>query len=225
MLARALKEMVTKELPELRAEMKRLRDENERLRQIARDDPHGLPTTQGSGKKMEKKESPTKQRSDETGSEDLVTCAEFVMGDYAKHKRDNASWFSPPFYTQQKGRRMCLEVLANGDGEGKGQYISVYLYFMCGEFDGDVAWPFRGSLVVELLDQKPTKGGGNAAYRQTIRYAESTRKEYCDRVLDGERSKHAKGLIKFIHLSEIPVRFLKKDSLRFRICRHKLASR
>ena len=32
---------------------------------------------------------------------------EFTMTDFEQHKRDDDRWYSPPFYTQPKGYKMC----------------------------------------------------------------------------------------------------------------------
>ena len=47
---------------------------------------------------------------------------EFTMKDFAKHKSDSSDWFSPPFYTDTYGYKMCIRVEARGKAE---RYISV----------------------------------------------------------------------------------------------------
>ena len=49
---------------------------------------------------------------------------EFLMKDFEKHKRDGSDWFSPPFYTDIYGYKMCIRVEARGKAE---RYISVCL--------------------------------------------------------------------------------------------------
>ena len=60
---------------------------------------------------------------------------------------------SKPFYTGPKGYKMCLGVFPGGNGDGKGNSISVFIHMMKGECDSELKWPFRGSVVVELLNQ------------------------------------------------------------------------
>jgi len=61
-----------------------------------------------------------------------VLPTKLTMTNFAQHKIDDESWFSlsdnwysPPFYTHPQGYKMCLNVDANGYGDGKGTHISV----------------------------------------------------------------------------------------------------
>lgn len=146
----------------------------------------------------------------------LLKVAEFTMENFAQYKRENKEWFSPPFYTSQKGYRMCLEVLANGQGSTRGQYVAVYSYLMRGEFDDVLEWPFLGELVIELVDQESAR-----YHAQSIRYTKVTPMKYASKVLKTERSMFGKGVPNFIHLSELPNKFLKEDCLVFRILRNR----
>ncbi len=60
---------------------------------------------------------------------------------------------SPPFYTSKDGYKMRMRLYPNGDREGKGTHVSVYLQIMKGEFDAILPWPFRRKITVMLLDQ------------------------------------------------------------------------
>lgn len=113
---------------------------------------------------------------------------------------------------------MCLEVLANGDGQRRGQCVAVFAYFMRGEFDDDLDWPFVGEVVVELVCQAPT---GNS-HARVISYTPVTPRKYAERVVKTDRSPFGKGLPDFVHLSELPNWFLKNDCLVFRVlrCKH-----
>ena len=62
--------------------------------------------------------------------------------------------FSKAFYTSLNGYRMCLGVFPGGNGEGKGTHVSLFVHLMKGENDSELKWPFRGSVVVELLNQQ-----------------------------------------------------------------------
>jgi len=78
---------------------------------------------------------------------------EIKMTKFAEMKRGNIQWYSLPFYTHQRGYKMCLSVCANGWGPGKDRYVSVYAYLMRGEFDDHLKWPFRGHVVIQLCNQ------------------------------------------------------------------------
>lgn len=218
MLARGLKDIVKESSrfqTETAAELCRLKAENGRLKETLEElDPTSYKTPI------------VILNSDSTdqakGSSDIpkivmVTVAEFTMNGYGKHKRENASWCSPAFYTYQRGNRMCLEVCANGDNGVRGQYLSITAYFMHGEFDSEVIWPFQGDLVIELVNQ-----GKGLSLRHTLRYTKATPKEISNRVTTGDCALRGKGVQKFVHLSELPSKFLKNDSLRFTILRYKM---
>ena len=49
---------------------------------------------------------------------------------------------------------MCLGVFPGGNGEGRGTHVSLFVHLMRGDNDSELKWPFRGSVVVELLNQQ-----------------------------------------------------------------------
>ena len=52
---------------------------------------------------------------------------------------------------------MCLKVHADGFKSGRGTHISVYTCLLRGEFDSQLRWPFRGTIVIELVNQLEDK--------------------------------------------------------------------
>lgn len=64
------------------------------------------------------------------------------------------SLFSPPFLTSPHGYRMCLRMYLNGDGEGKGTHVSLFLVLMKGEHDSILPWPFTQKVTLGLIHQK-----------------------------------------------------------------------
>ena len=48
---------------------------------------------------------------------------------------------------------MCVGIYANSYGEHKGEYTSVSVHLMKGEFDDELKWPFRGQITIRLLSQ------------------------------------------------------------------------
>ena len=157
----------------------------------------------------------TDQKMNLNSPENLLLIAEFTMSNYFELKRENKQWISPPFYSQQGGYRMCLQVLANGHGNTKGKFISVYIYMMRGEFDDQLPWPFRGDVVIRLVNQNTD----SLHHQKTIKFTENTPDVCAGRVLDSEMSSDARGIPDYIHLSELLSKFLKNDSLVFRILR------
>ncbi|XP_031570478.1 TNF receptor-associated factor 2-like [Actinia tenebrosa] len=63
------------------------------------------------------------------------------------------SFYSPAFYTDPHGYKMCARIYLNGDGMGKGSHISLFFVVMRGEYDALLQWPFRQKVTMMLLDQ------------------------------------------------------------------------
>ena len=81
-----------------------------------------------------------------------VPPVEFTMTDFLQKKDTNTKWTSPPFYTHQQGYKMCLQVYANGHGDGEGTHLSVFVALMRGEHDKHLEWPFEGDISYQLLN-------------------------------------------------------------------------
>ncbi|XP_040891337.1 TNF receptor-associated factor 5 [Toxotes jaculatrix] len=65
---------------------------------------------------------------------------------------------SVPFHTGRCGYKMAVKVYLNGDGEGRGTHLSLYVVLMPGDFDALLPWPFRQTVSLSVLDQS---GAGN----------------------------------------------------------------
>lgn len=65
---------------------------------------------------------------------------------------------SVPFHTGRCSYKMAAKVYLNGDGEGRGTHLSLYVVLMPGDFDALLPWPFRQTVSLSLLDQS---GAGN----------------------------------------------------------------
>ncbi|KAJ8038382.1 TNF receptor-associated factor 5 [Holothuria leucospilota] len=61
--------------------------------------------------------------------------------------------YSHDFYTERKGYRMCVQVNLNGDGNGKGTHLSVYIFLKEGPDDSYLSWPFQRRVTFTLLNQ------------------------------------------------------------------------
>ncbi|KAE8600560.1 hypothetical protein XENTR_v10013311 [Xenopus tropicalis] len=82
--------------------------------------------------------------------------------DYERKKREAmegraVSIFSQHFYTSWCGYRLCARAYLNGDGSGKGSFLSLYFVVMKGEFDSILLWPFKQKVTLMLLDQSGKK--------------------------------------------------------------------
>ncbi|XP_077341855.1 TNF receptor-associated factor 5 isoform X1 [Lithobates pipiens] len=82
--------------------------------------------------------------------------------DYERKKREAVegrvvSIYSQHFYTSRCGYRLCARAYLNGDGSGKGNYLSLYFVVMKGDFDSLLSWPFKQKVTLMLLDQSGKK--------------------------------------------------------------------
>ena len=78
-----------------------------------------------------------------------------MVPEYNYKKINNSRHESEPFFTS--GYKMCLDVYANGEGDGEGSHLSVYLYILHGPHDDQLDWPLKGSFTIELLNQLEDK--------------------------------------------------------------------
>lgn len=80
----------------------------------------------------------------------------FRMTMFSHFKSSDKIWYSSPFFVQN-GYQMCLAVHPNGDQEGKGTHISVYIHLMAGPNDDSRNWPllFNDIVTVSLVNQNP----------------------------------------------------------------------
>ena len=62
-------------------------------------------------------------------------------------------YFSQPFYTSRDGYKICCRMYLNGDGSGKGKYISLFFALMKGDYDPLLRWPFQQKVTMTLLHQ------------------------------------------------------------------------
>ena len=140
-----------------------------------------------------------------------IPCAvDFTMTNFKQKKKDNTIWYSPPFYTGPLGYKLCLSISANGQGEGKGQYVSASFCLMKGEFDDQLKWPFTESLQIKLLNKDHSKDD-----RVTVvHFSNST--SAGSRVTMEDRSTNSYGIAKFISHESIQ-NYLQNDSLKLQV--------
>ncbi|XP_041641836.1 TNF receptor-associated factor 5 [Cheilinus undulatus] len=83
--------------------------------------------------------------------------------DFRKRREAEAKGQSPcltssPFHTGRCGYKMAAKVYLNGDGEGRGSHLSLYVVLMPGDFDALLPWPFKQNVSLSVLD---ISGAGN----------------------------------------------------------------
>lgn len=65
---------------------------------------------------------------------------------------------SDPFYSAHNGYKFEVELYPDGyhtneNANEKGEFMSIYLRILVGEYDGLLIWPFNDSVVFTVLDQ------------------------------------------------------------------------
>ena len=143
----------------------------------------------------------------------LIPSTVLTMNDFQQHKKDGDEWYSPSVYTHHHGYKIRLGVYANGHGPGEGTHLAVTLYFLKGNYDLRLKWPFRGVISFRLLDQ--VKGEDHKT--DSLTYDVRVRDRVCSRVTEGERAKFGLGLNKFISHTKLESKYLQNDILQFQI--------
>ena len=151
---------------------------------------------------------------------------QFVMTDFEKYKRNEQQWIGPPFYTHIGGYCMCISVDAIGTDDGYGTHFSVYVNLMKGEYDSHLRWPFRGSVTIELLNQRKNEGN----FEETILFTHDTAREVAGKVQMGEIAESGLGISKFFAHTELGynarknIEYLRYDCLRFKVSKVEVSS-
>lgn len=118
---------------------------------------------------------------------------------------------SPGFYTGRPGYKLCLRLhLQTPNAPRCSNYISLFVHTMQGAYDGQLTWPFQGTIRLAILDQGPesqhhtevmeTKPDLQAFQKPTI-----------------QRNPKGFGYVTFLHLHQLSQRaFVKDDTLLIR---------
>lgn len=104
---------------------------------------------------------------------------------------------SVPFHTGRSGYKMAAKVYLNGDGEGRGSQLSLYVVLMPGDFDALLRWPFRQTVTLSVLDQS---GAGN---HRSLSFRPDTTSKSFQRPAAESVSNVAVGFPCFIPLNEL----------------------
>ena len=131
---------------------------------------------------------------------------------YKYKKKNKIEWYSDPFYTHNKGYKMCLCINAATNVKG---YLSMALYLMKGPHDDELTWPMGENFDIQLLNQ--IHDNSHISSRVSFRGASN---ESADRVIDATRAVHGRfKLISNKILSKITPRcqFLRGDCLYFQV--------
>ena len=143
----------------------------------------------------------------------------FMVSEYSYKKRNDCTHDSEPFLSSPTGYKMCLVVYANGEGDGEGSHLSVYLQTLHGPHDDNLDWPLKGTFIIELLNQLEDKNH----HRMTL--------EFSDHQNINKPSGNAWGFHTFIKQSDLNfnssknTQYLKDDKLYIRVISKVASSR
>ena len=130
---------------------------------------------------------------------------ELVMDGFAANKREGKCWYSEPFYTCPRGYKMSMAV------KNEASHLSVFIYVMRGEFDAELEWPYRGTILIQLLNRDNTKKN----FIQLLSFNNAPEASV-KRVKEGDRSGTGWGYAQFIANTEL-TKYIKNDSLYFKV--------
>ena len=141
------------------------------------------------------------------------------MEGFQEKKESDECWFSDPVYSHFGGYKMCLNVDANGSGDGKGTHVSTYAYLMRGENDDNLKWPFKGTIKVSLLNQLED---GQHRTREPWSPDRDIPEDSSGRVTGKERAASGWGHPKFMSHQDLQTvgencQYLKDNTLFFRV--------
>ena len=162
--------------------------------------------------------------SDWTRTDTPVPPVTMVMRGFISWKTRDLAWNSPSFYSHIGGYKMCLSVDTNGQGSDAVRHMTVIVYIMRGEYDDNLVWPFRGDVILHLVNRKVDEGH----VERTIHFNDSTPDDVAGRVMEGERAPRGWCLDQFISHSALGygrnTEFFDKDTLEFRVTSVKVYS-
>ena len=72
-----------------------------------------------------------------------------TMTEFEYKKRNEVHWFSPPYFTHFNGHKMCFSLKFSRITT----YIIICSYMMKGPYDDHLQWPFKGKVIIQLLNQ------------------------------------------------------------------------
>lgn len=118
---------------------------------------------------------------------------------------------SPGFYTGRPGYKLCLRLhLQTPNAPRCSNYISLFIHTMQGVFDGQLTWPFQGTIRLAILDQGP-EGQHHVEVMETKPDLQAFQKPTI------QRNPKGFGYVTFMHLHQLSQRaFVKDDTLLIR---------
>uniref|UniRef100_A0A1X7VWS2 MATH domain-containing protein n=1 Tax=Amphimedon queenslandica TaxID=400682 RepID=A0A1X7VWS2_AMPQE len=137
---------------------------------------------------------------------------------FERIRLQNVFW-SPSFYSSDRGYKMCLKVYPAGTGLGENSHVSIYCVLMKGEYDNELKWPFTADVVVDILNWMHD----SHHHRVVLKVNEDSVHSSRTRVDQANELGHGWGNSKAIEFGSLfptnssPVQYLLDDCMRIRI--------
>ncbi|XP_019857635.1 PREDICTED: WEB family protein At4g27595, chloroplastic-like [Amphimedon queenslandica] len=154
-------------------------------------------------------------------SEPHTLPVEVLMTSFDSHHKSNKHWYSPSFYSHEKGYKLCLRVRANGESQGSGTHLSIHIHLMRGDYDDVLKWPVRGKVTLEILNRNRDKNH----FSGDIEFNDDSNPEATGRVINGIQISSGtaafvgQGGATFVPQDLLFQDHLKDDSIRIRVAR------
>ncbi|KAM8893362.1 TNF receptor-associated factor 6 isoform 1-T2 [Spinachia spinachia] len=118
---------------------------------------------------------------------------------------------SPSFYTGRPGYKLCLRLhLQTPNAPRCSNFISLFVHTMQGAFDGQLSWPFQGTIRLAILDQGP-----EAQHHVEVMETKPDLQAFQKPLI--QRNPKGFGYVTFLHLHQLTQRaFVKDDTLLIR---------
>lgn len=118
---------------------------------------------------------------------------------------------SPGFYTGRPGYKLCLRLhLQTPNAPRCSNFISLFVHTMQGAFDGQLSWPFQGTIRLAILDQGP-----EAQHHVEVMETKPDLQAFQKPLI--QRNPKGFGYVTFLHLHQLTQRaFVKDDTLLIR---------
>ena len=152
-------------------------------------------------------------------SEDNILCG-FTLPQFGKHKKYNRTYYSNPFFfPNEHGYKFRCKVSANGDGKGRNHSVSCFLQLMRGQNDDDLTWPFRGQILIEILNWLENKHH----VQRVLTFDDGDSDQICGRVLEGNVASSSLGYERIVSHDDLPcnhskgTQYIREDCVYWRI--------
>ena len=118
---------------------------------------------------------------------------------------------SPGFYTGRPGYKLCLRLhLQTPNAPRCSNFISLFVHTMQGPYDGQLSWPFQGTIRLTVLDQ-----GGEGLHHTELMETKPDLQAFQRPTI--QRNPKGFGYVTFLHLNQLHQRaYVKDDTLMVR---------